>query len=160
MNYMGPLLAVREIAPARYFYETLLAQTVKYDFGVNVTFVGDFSLHLRSHLHELMGHESDRPVAAKMHETELTFETPAIEEVQQRLQAAGVELVHELREQPWGQRVLRAYDPDGHVVEIGEAMDVVITRMFSQGWSMAQIVAKTGMPAAFVEAAVRGSGEQ
>jgi hypothetical protein len=36
LKYMGPLIAVYEIAPSRYFYEHLLGQKVKFDFGQNV----------------------------------------------------------------------------------------------------------------------------
>jgi hypothetical protein len=32
-----------------------------------------------------------------------------------------VEYVHPLREQPWRQRVVRFYDPDHHIIEVGES---------------------------------------
>ena len=155
LRYMGPIVAVDEITSSRFFYEKLLAQTVKYDFGVNVTFEGDFSIHLRSHLWGLLGDDAERSVTRKAHEGELAFETDEIDSVQHRLKSEAVEFVHEIREQPWGQRVLRVYDPDGHVVEIGEAMDVVVGRMHGHGLSIDQIGEKTGMPRAFIEQAAR-----
>ena len=54
VKYMGTILVVEEIAPSRFFYEQLLGQKVRYDFGPNVTFEGDFAIHLRLHLQELM----------------------------------------------------------------------------------------------------------
>jgi hypothetical protein len=33
-----------------------------------------------------------------------------------------VELIHPILQQAWGQRVFRFYDPDRHIVEIGEPM--------------------------------------
>lgn len=32
----------------------------------------------------------------------------------------AVELIHPLRREPWGQRVFRFHDPDGHIVKISE----------------------------------------
>ena len=154
MKYMGPILAVSEIAPARYFYETLLAQTVKYDFGVNVTFAGDFSIHLRSHLRVIQGLEPLQSVRQYTPDAELTFETDDIDVLERRLLEAHVAFVHSSREQPWGQRVVRVYDPSGYVVEIGEEMAAVVRRMSGQGLSVEQIVAKTAMPVVFVEQAL------
>lgn len=31
-----------------------------------------------------------------------------------------VELIHPIERQAWGQKVFRFYDPDGHIVEVGE----------------------------------------
>lgn len=156
-RYMGPILAVREIAPARYFYEMLLQQRVKYDFGVNVTFEGDFSVHLRSHLRGLQGLDASQAVQPRTPDAELTFETDDIDSLEQRLGEAKVEFVHGAREQPWGQRVVRVYDPDGYVVEIGEEMAATVRRMARHGQSIAQIIDKTAMPAEFVEQALGDS---
>jgi hypothetical protein len=38
LKYIGPIIVVDDIGPARHFYERLLGQKVKYDFGVNVSF--------------------------------------------------------------------------------------------------------------------------
>ena len=54
----------------------------------------------------------------------------------------------------WGQRVLRVYDPDGHVIEIGEAMEMVVRRLQGQGLLLGQTCEKTGMPEAFVAQAM------
>ena len=153
-RYMGPILAVSAIAPARYFYEMLLQQRVKYDFGVNVTFEGDFSVHLRSHLRGLQGLDASQPVQSRTPDAELTFETDDIDSLEHQLSEAKVDFVHGSREQPWGQRVVRVYDPDGYVVEIGEEMTAVVRRMARHGQSVAQIVEKTAMPAEFVEQAL------
>ncbi len=156
LKYMGPLIAVDEIAPSRFFYEQLLGQNVKWDFGPNVTFEGDFSIHLRSHLRMLMGDANDIPAAGKTRDAELCFETDEIDALYRRLDRASVEFVHAVQEQPWGQRVVRLYDPDGHALEIGETMEAVVCRLHRQGLSTDKIVEKTGMPLEFVEHAWRG----
>jgi lactoylglutathione lyase len=41
----------------------------------------------------------------------------------ERLRSAGVEIVEEPADQPWGERVARVLDPDGNLVIIGERGD-------------------------------------
>ncbi len=36
-------------------------------------------------------------------------------------------------EHSWGQRVIRFYDLDGHLIEVGESMAMVIRRFFRGG---------------------------
>ncbi|MBT7993509.1 MAG: glyoxalase/bleomycin resistance/dioxygenase family protein, partial [Bacteroidetes bacterium] len=49
MKFICALVTVSDILVARNFYENILDQKVKFDFGENVTFHGDFALHLESH---------------------------------------------------------------------------------------------------------------
>jgi catechol 2,3-dioxygenase-like lactoylglutathione lyase family enzyme len=155
MKYMGPLCIVEDIAASRHFYEVLLGQKVKYDFGVNVTFEGDFSVHLKSHYQSLLDDATRQPVMKKTHNFELTFETDEIEAIYLRAYEAGVEFLHDIREQPWAQRVVRLYDPDGHIVEIGEQMETVVFRLYKQNLSIDRICEKTGMPREFIELAIQ-----
>lgn len=39
-------------------------------------------------------------------------------------------------EHSWGQRVIRFYDPDGHMIEVGEAMKAVIERFLDSGMTL------------------------
>jgi len=99
---MGPLIIVEDIASSRRFYEHLLGQKVKYDFGVNVTFAGDFSIHLQAHFQTLLGEGTPHPVTRKTHNAELTFETDEIEALCQRLEQAGVAFAHPIQESRGG----------------------------------------------------------
>jgi uncharacterized protein involved in outer membrane biogenesis len=60
--HVGLLIIVDEIAPSRHFYEQLLGQKVKFDFGPNVAFEGDFAIHLKPHLQALLGDVTQYPV--------------------------------------------------------------------------------------------------
>lgn len=155
LKFVCSLIVVDEIAPSRHFYANLLGQKVKFDFGENVTFEGDFAIHQKAHYQRLLGEPSQYPVTKRSHNGELYFETDEIDPVRQRLQQADVEFIHELRKQPWGQRVMRLYDPDGHIVEIGETMEAVVWRFYQQGLTIEQISAKSSMPREFVEHVVQ-----
>ena len=139
---------VENIERSREFYEKTLKQKVKYNFGVNISFEGGFAIHLKEHF------EGVAKVKATLNGSnnfELYFETENIDEILYELKEIKVEFLHELEEQPWGQRVIRFYDPDRHIVEIGEAMEGVVLRLHKQGQSLDEIVAKTAMPKKFVE---------
>ena len=86
---------------------------------------------------------------------ELYFETESLDEIFNDLKNQKTEFLHEIEEQPWGQRVLRFYDPDKHIIEIGETMEAVIIRFYKQGHSFEEIVEKSSMPKEFVEATIR-----
>ena len=155
LKFTCPLIVVDEIARSRYFYEQLLGQKVKFDFGQNVQSEGDFSIHLKSHFQSLLGDMTQYPVTRKDHWGELYFETDELEPIYQCLAEAGVEFVHSIREQPWGQRVIRLYDPDGHIVEIGESLEMVVRRFHKQGLSIELISEKSSMPREFVERVIK-----
>jgi len=158
LKFVCPLIVVDEIAPSRYFYEQLLGQKVKFDFGQNISFEGDFAIHLKPHFQALLGDVTRFPVTTKAHNVELYFETDEIGAIYQRLKQAAVDFVHMIQEQPWGQRVMRLYDPDGHIVEIGEAMEAVVWRFYSQGLSVDRIIEISAMPREFIEQVIQNHG--
>jgi hypothetical protein len=122
---------------------------------VDVAFEGDFTIHLKSHFQSLLGEAARYPITSKAHNGELYFDADDIELIYQRLQAAGVEFIEGVQEQPWGQRAMRLYDPDGHILEIGEPMEITVQRFHRQGWSIERIAEKTGMPPEFIAEAIK-----
>lgn len=161
LKYSGALIAVEDMAVSRHFYEQLLGQKVKYDFGQNVSFEGGFSLHLKSHFQTLLGDVNRYPVLAsgRKNNGELYFETDEMNSVFESLKIADVEFIHEIQEQPWGQWVMRLYDPDGFIVEVGETMQAVVRRFYGQGLSLEQVSAKTSMPLEFVERVILANAQ-
>ncbi len=158
LKFDGPLIVVNDMARSRHFYEQLLGQKVKFDFGPNVPFEG-FSIHLKSHFQSLLGDVTQFPVTQKANWGELYFETDDLEPDYHRLSAAGIEFIHPICEQPWGQRVMRFYDPDGHIVEIGETMQAVVWRFYEQGFSIDSIIEKSGMTREFIESVIQEQAE-
>ena len=150
LKYVCALIVVRDIKVARNFYENILGQKVKCDFGENVTFVGDFAIHLEEHYSKLLG-EGNHPILRNSHNFELYFETDQIDSILARLEENEVEFLHKIREQPWGQRVMRFYDPDFHIVEVGETMESVVLRYHKTGMSIEEIRNRTSMPIELVE---------
>ena len=151
MKFICPLIVVDDIEISRRFYENVLNQNVKYDFGENVTFEGDFSIHLKSHFLELLNLSSN-DITQKSNNSELYFEEDNLDGLLEKLKEYGsLEYIHGIKEQPWGQRVIRFYDPDMHIVEVGESMESVARRFLSKGFSIEETAIRISMPEEFVK---------
>jgi catechol 2,3-dioxygenase-like lactoylglutathione lyase family enzyme len=156
MKYVCCLITVREMAPARHFYETLLGQEVINDFGENVGFTAGFALHQIDHYRKLVGLDLPAGVLSG----ELYFEEDEVDAAYERLLLAGVEFVHPVVTQPWGQRVFRCLDPDGHIVEIGESLEQLVRRLHSEDNSPARIAEITGMVQGYIESIINNEASR
>lgn len=147
MKYICPLITVKDIAASRNFYENILQQKVKYDFGENVTFEGDFAIHLQSHFQKLI---DNKEIKSTSNNFELYFEEDEVEMLVNKLKENNVEFVHELREQPWRQKVVRFYDLDKNIIEVGESLEYLVFRLHNEGMTIPEIVKTSNMPEEFV----------
>ena len=150
MKYQGCLLAVKDISVSRNFYEKVLQQNIIMDVGEHITFEG-FSL--QEGYAGLIGVAADS-VAEQSHNFQVYFETEDLDGIYEELKRTdGLQWVHEIKEYPWGQRDIRLYDPDRHIVEIAEDMNTVIRRFSSQGMPPEEIAARTMLPLEIVKQA-------
>lgn len=143
MKYQGCLLAVKDISASKSFYETVLHQNAVMDIGEHVSFEG-FSL--QQGYAEIIGIASDS-MKEQSHNFQVYFEVEDLDQVYAELKRIpSLQWVHEIREYPWGQRDIRVYDPDKHIVEIAEDMTTVIRRFFAQGMSAEEVSKRTMYP--------------
>jgi len=98
----------------------------------------------------------NKEVVAGGNNFELYFEYDDVEQIVEKLKAEKVEFVHELREQPWKQFVVRFYDPDKNMIEIGESMEHLILRLYQQNYSTDDISSMTGLDKGMIEKTVSG----
>jgi catechol 2,3-dioxygenase-like lactoylglutathione lyase family enzyme len=152
MKFICSLITVNDIKRSRDFYEKVLNQKVKFDFGENVTFHGDFAIHLKSHFKGLI---DNKEIKNQCNNFELYFEYDNLEEVVGRLKVNGITFVHAIREQPWRQKVVRFYDPDENIIEIGETLEHLSSRLFAEGMTIEKIVSITNLPADFVRKSIK-----
>lgn len=136
MKYICALLVVESIERSRHFYETIMKQKVKTDFGENICFEGDFSIHQKEHFESLIPGFQSR---ARTCNSELYFEEDNLVTLQDKLKEYGSEFLHEIQEQPWRQQVMRLFDPDGHIIEVGESMEHTAWRLHTEGKNTKEI---------------------
>ena len=51
----------------------------------------------------------------------------------------------------WGQRVIRFYDPDKHIVEVGENIIMVVRRFLNSGLSIEDTAIRMDVPIDYVK---------
>ena len=115
------IVLVADVRASRDFYERVLGLTVTDDFGTIVFFEGGLALHDGPDLRRKIFKRGDFPEEPEgRNNLEIYLETPQLDDCLARVQASGGEIIHPIERQEWGQHVFRFFDPDGHVVEIGE----------------------------------------
>ena len=141
VHYECPLIAVRDMQRSVAFYREVLGLEIVNDFGANVTLTGGVSLQTLDTWKDFLGAE-EKDISLKNRAGELYFVAEDMDAFGQRLQTADAELVHPLREHGWGQRVVRFYDPDGHIIEVGESLRAVVQRFREAGMDVQQIAVR------------------
>ena len=149
MKYKLPLIVVDDMAVSRKFYQDVLNQKVVLDFGTNITFDGEFSLQTKSTWAEFIN-KTQNDIMSKPDNFELYFEEEHFDEFVERLKSFEIQYLHNVVEYPWGQRVIRFYDPDMHIIEVGESMETVVKRFIGQGLSVEETAKRTQHPIEFI----------
>lgn len=142
MRFSSAVLIVKDIERSRQFYINMMDQTVQYDFGKNITFESGLCIWELRESHIIQQKLTTLNAGNPM---EMYFEDENLDAVEQKLKQAKVKFLHEIHEEPWGQRTLRFFDPDGHLVEVGEPLAVFVRNMHERGMSVDEIVTKSGI---------------
>lgn len=150
MKYCCPLLAVSNMEISKKFYQEVLNQKIIFDIGPNVAFEGSFAL--QEGYADLVGFDKNEMSQCSKN-FELYFEEDDLDSFTKRLEESTTEIkyVHKIKEYPWGQRVVRFYDPDMHIIEVGENMELVAKRFLKEGLSAEETSAKTMYPIEFIK---------
>lgn len=150
MRYDGCLLVVKDAQASKHFYESLLQVTTVHDLGVYVVFDQGFCVQQEETWLKGLGTAVEPPHYGH-HCGELYFEEDELDAFVARLETfPGISILTPLSECPWGQRVIRFHDPDGHVVEVGESMRLVVKRFLRAGLSVEEAARRSMFPVPFV----------
>ena len=150
MEYKQPLLAVKDLRRSLQFYHDVLGQDVILDFGANVTLTGGFCLQTADSWAGFLG-KRPAELAFGGCDAELYFEEPEFDAFAAKLAVyPGLRLVHPVQEHRWGQRAVRFFDPDGHVIEVGESISAVCRRFAAAGMTAQQIAVRMDVPVDYV----------
>ena len=159
MKYKSTLIAVSDMEKSRQFYHDVLGMNVVADFGANVTLDGGLVLQTLDTWTSFI--RTDKVVLPN-NAGELYFEEEDMDAFCEHLKRFDICYVHPLFEHRWGQRVVRFYDPDRHIIEVGEKLDAVILRFMEQGLSAEETAIRMDIAVDYVTACLKnksGFGE-
>ncbi len=152
MKFKNPMLVVTNINKSVEFYEKVFGLHVIMDFGANKTLTGGLVLQTIESWKEFIGTED---ISFGCNSSEIYFEEDDFDSFAEKLKNCDVEFIHPVKEHSWGQRVIRIYDPDKHIIEIGENMKVVCKRFLDSGMTPEQVAERMDVPIKFVKASIR-----
>ena len=129
----GPLFAVRDMKESLRFYQDVLGLEVVNDFGANVVLAGGLSLQTLETWAQFL-HKAPNDIHFGGNDAEMYYVADDFDAFLTALKDhPEVEPVHPAVEHRWGQRAVRLYDPDGHIIEVGEGLDKVAKRFRDSG---------------------------
>ena len=152
MKIKNPMLVVTDIDKSVEFYKKVLGLHVIMDFGANKTLTGGLALQTLESWQEFIG---TGDVLFGSNSSEVYFEEDNFDKFADKLKKCEVEYVHPIKEHSWGQRVVRIYDPDKHIIEVGENIKVVCKRFLESGMTPEQTAERMGIPLKFVKGCIK-----
>ena len=120
MRLKNILIVVKDIEKSRKFYHDL--------FGIDLVLDNDGNMILTEGLvlqdEKIWKSFLDRDIIPKSNSCELYFEEQNIEAFAEKLERLypATEYANRLMTHSWGQRVIRFYDLDGNLIEVGTPM--------------------------------------
>ena len=123
MKLKNILIVVKDIERSRQFYHDL--------FGIDLVLDNDGNMILTEGLvlqdEKIWKNFSGKDIVSKSNSCELYFEEQDIESFIEKLERLypSIEYVNRLMTHSWGQRVIRFYDLDGNLIEVGTPMESI-----------------------------------
>lgn len=152
MKLKNPMLVVADIEKSVEFYEKVLGLHVIMDFGANKTLTGGLALQTAETYRDFV---REKNISFGGNDFEIYFEEDDFDVFADKLKQWDLEYVHPVIEHSWGQRVVRFYDPDKHIIEVGENIKVVCKRFLNRGMTPEQVAERMGVPMKFVHTCMR-----
>lgn len=152
MKFKNPMLVVTDIDKTVEFYKKVLGLHVIMDFGANKTLTGGLAIQTAETYMDFIG---TGDISFGGNNFELYFEEDDFDRFVNKLEEYDVEYVHPVKEHSWGQRVVRFYDPDKYIIEVGENIKVVCRRFLDEGMTPEQVAERMDVPMRFVKACMR-----
>lgn len=120
MRLKNVLIVVNDIEKSISFYKELFGLSVVLDNDGNVIMTEGLVLQDKKIWEDFIGRE----VIHEHNASELYFEEADIEAFAEKLEhyQEPIQYVNRLMEHSWGQKVIRFYDPDGNLIEVGTPM--------------------------------------
>lgn len=121
MKLKNILIVVKDIEKSKKYYHDLFGLDVALDNESNVILTEGLVLQEKQIWEQYMG----KYATARNNACELYFEEKEIEAFIEKLEKLypGVQYVNRLTSYSWGKKIIRFYDLDGHLIEVGTPVE-------------------------------------
>lgn len=151
MNFKGSLVAVQDIEKAKEFYQAVLGLEVMVDAGVHVQLTGGVFLQTVDTWVEFI-HKREDEVILENNASELYFEVDDMDDFIKLLDnRSDIDYLHPVVEHSWGQRAVRFYDLDKHIIEVAENIVMVVKRFIDSGMTIEETAERTGVEPKYIQ---------
>lgn len=148
MRLENMMLVVADMEKSVQFYKEIFGLEVILDFGANKTLTGGLALQTLETYKEFIGRDD---ISFGSNNFEIYFEEDDFDAFAVKLKDNDIEFVHPVTTHSWGQRVVRFYDPDKHIIEVGENMKMVCKRFLNEGMTVEQVAKRMDVPVDYVK---------
>jgi len=120
--FVNTIVFVKDLERSKAFYTELLDQKILEDFRTITFFENHLVLHQANSIIKTVFKKCSFKMAFRQGRRNVLiyFETKELQAMFKRIKEAEVPMIHGIERQAWGQKVFRFYDPDRHIVEVGE----------------------------------------
>ena len=151
MKMKNTMLVVKDMERSKKFYWEVMGLRTLVDLQIHAVLTGGLGWQTEARWQGFIEQET----SYNRNDAEIYFEEDGFEPLIEKLTKMDIEYVHPPYTHEWGQRVVRFYDPDYHILEVGESMKIVCRRFLDAGLDEMQIAKKTSLPLKAVRAYLR-----
>ncbi len=151
IKFHSAVIITQDIDKMKPFYTEVLCQEVAFDFGGCIAFKSGLSLWQLDEAHIIAQKTGSTFHKSGNRNFELCFETDDFETVVSSIEQKGLEYLHKVQEENWGQQTIRFYDPEKNLIEVGETLDCFIKRFYKAGMTVENIAKRTSVPVDYIK---------
>lgn len=152
MKDIVTMLVVSDIEKSVKFYNKLFGLQIVADFGANKTLTGGLALQTQETYKKFIENDT---ISYGGNNFELYFEVDDFDNFVGKLSRFDIVYVHPIKTHSWGQRVVRFYDLDRNIIEVGENMKTVCRRFLDSGMTPEQVASRMDVPIQYIHDCIK-----
>jgi lactoylglutathione lyase len=120
IKFRNSIALVKDIRASRDFYANIIGLKICKEYDTIIMFQDNFAIHSADLFYEYIN-KTYHGEKMGCDNVDFYFTTSDLKGFSEKLKAHHVPFIHDIRKHDWGESVIRVYDPDGHILEIGDA---------------------------------------
>lgn len=149
MKLKNMLLVVKDIDKSKDFYHRILGLHILFEYHGRAVLSSNITLQSLETWKDMIG-QDDNQIIFQNHACQLSFEVEDLDYLIELLDKYQVTMIYSSKNQSWGPKIIRFYDPDGHIIEVSETLRKVVRRFLNLGLSHEEISKRLNLPLDYI----------